>query len=541
VEDPHGHNPPVPSPFYAVHLVSPDWEVFGLSAPGMPFFQHAYNRHVAYGSTTAGSDIQDLYIEKVNPDNPDEYLYRGRWKKFNRRYETIRVKDVSGAGGFREEKIHILSTLHGPVIHDKREDRERKVLSLKWFAFDERIIRSMREMSEARTVEEFFRAAEGYVSGAENFLVADSSGSIGYICAGYYPLRPSGTVNWFPLPGWTGEHEWQGGITGRDLPRIINPGKGFLASANNRIASKKTEQKLEGMVASHHRFSRIVQLLSKRNKVSCQYSKKMLGDTRSLFAEEMVSLYLRELEGVDTSAVNQIRGYLLDWDFSMSRDSVAATVFHHLTYELMRETFIDELGQNNTQKYLKKWYRALGRWVHILKDSEDWIDDTRTPDRETRKDLLLRACDSTIGNLTKDFGENGKHWTWGKVHTLSYRHRPMDEGGWLLRKVFSLGSFSVGGDMDTINRASYSIAGQKSSDKFLDVNNSSSFRLIVDFARPDEVLFVQSTGQSEHLISPHRSDHLKTMLEGDLFTINLDIGFVKKRTEGVRILMPAGE
>ncbi|MCU0846135.1 MAG: penicillin acylase family protein, partial [Spirochaetes bacterium] len=79
VEDPHGHNPPVPSMFYAVHLKCPGWDIFGLSAPGLPFFQHAYNRHVAYGSTTAGTDIQDLYIEKLDPKNPGRYLYRGRW------------------------------------------------------------------------------------------------------------------------------------------------------------------------------------------------------------------------------------------------------------------------------------------------------------------------------------------------------------------------------------------------------------------------------------------------------------------------------
>ncbi|HDP79373.1 MAG TPA: penicillin acylase family protein, partial [Spirochaetes bacterium] len=532
VEDPHGHNPPVPSIFYAVHLKCPGWDIFGLSAPGLPFFQHGYNRHVAYGSTTAGTDIQDLYIEKLDPDNPDYYLHQGRRLKLEITREKIKVKDKKAPAGFREEELTIRRTLHGPLISDAMKGMN-DALALRWFAIDERIIKSMKLMAESRSCRDFARAAELYVSAGENFLCADANGDIAYVATGYYPTRKEGPVRWLPAPGWTGENEWRGGLYGAALPRVYNPARGFLASANNRITGPDSPVNLDGKIASRYRFARIVQLLEGRKNLTAADMKAMMGDATSLLAKKLTPLYLQALEKSRHPRAREALALLKNWDGAMDRSLAAPTIFHRITMDFMKHTLAPRLGEELAEKYLAQWYLAQNRWLHLLeRGAAEWFDDPATPRRETKEDVLEKAVAASLDWCAKRYGHDMKKWDWGRVHHISYSHTPMGKAGPVLAWIFNLGPFPFAGDMETVHRGSYGI------NKPFDVNNASSFRLLVDFSRPDMVSFTQSNGQVEHLWSPYRTVDLKTMLAGELNEVSLEMERVRREADGVTVLRP---
>jgi penicillin amidase len=533
VEDPHDHGTPIPSSFYIAHLVCPGWDIIGMSSPGLPFFQHAYNKYIAYGSTTMGSDSQDLFVERINPENPMEYLFRGNWLEMNIHTETIRVKDKNHPGGYRNEVLTIRSTHHGPILTDFLAKGD-ETLSLKWFAFDPQVIESMKRMGEAKNCREFLDAGKDYVSGsAQNFLCADMNGNIAYSCLGWIPVRGHGMVSWFPKPGWTGEYEWQGGISGTALPRLFNPAKGYLATANNQVVGKGSHLKLDGNYASHHRYSRIVELLESQDKFSLEDARKILVDKKSLLAQRLGPRLKDVLEKSDHPKASEALSYLEAWDYQMTPDSIAATLYHQTILEFLILNLSDQLGEKLAHKYLRQWYLALDRWVSFLeKDEGKWFDNIATPERESKEDMLNIGFQQAIRKLERLLGEKMSKWQWGKIHQLEFHHRPMDREGWLMKKIFNRGQYAYGGDMETINRGSYSIK------RPFEVNTASSFRFVIDFSQPEKAFLVQSTGQAEHLLSPYRDNHVKTFLNGELIAVDLDLEKVEKEADGKFVLKP---
>ena len=529
VEDPHGHNPSVPAVFYMVHLKCPGWDVTGLSTPGLPFFQHAYNRHIAYGSTTTGSDMQDLFIEKIHPRDPDRYLFRGKWLGMDIHRETIRIRQ---GRGFREEEIRIRGTVHGPVISDVMEG-VKDTLALKWMACDARIIRAMKMMSEATDCREFIKAGGDYHSACENFLCADTKGTIAYATLGYLPLRGKKTARWFPVPGWNGKYEWTGHAAGSSLPRKINPRSGYLATANNRIRKKGTGLDIDGKFASHYRYARIVELIEEGGRFTAGDAAAMLNDTRSLLAARIVPLYAEMLEKTGHARAGEAAELFAEWDYAMDTDSAAATLYHQVTLEFMTMTLGQRLGKKLTEKYLRQWYCALDRWVLFVEQSNGyWFDDPATPEIEDRQDAFIKAFASAVSRLEDRLGRDMADWKWGRVHQLSFQHQPMTKAGWPLDRIFGMGPWPFGGDMETIHRGSYSTV------KPFSVNNASSFRLVVDFSCPDRVLFVQANGQSGSLLSPYRGNFVPYMRSGGLVSIELDMKKVRRKADGILRLRP---
>jgi penicillin amidase len=533
VEDPHDPGPSVPSTFYIAHLVCPDWDIIGISMPGLPFFQHGYNKFVAYGSTTMGSDVQDFFLEKINPNNPEEYLFKGNWHQVRTYQETIRVRDKDYPGGYRKEGLTIRCTNHGPILPDIMA-KEDKAMSIKWFAFDARVIGAMKRMSESKNCGEFLDAGKDYMSGsAQNFLCADIKGNIAYACLGWFPVRRQGTVSWFPKPGWTGEYDWQGGISSTALPSLLNPAKGYLASANNQVLASGHQPNLDGKYSPHYRYSRIVELLEAKEKFSLEDTKKMLADKKSLLAQKLVPLLMDVLNKSDHPDAREAVKYLGNWDFQMRPDSVSATLYHQIILEFLMLTLSDQLGDRLALKYLNQWNLSLDRWVFFLeRDMEKWFDDIKTPEKEGREDVINKAFQQAIFKLNKILGKKMKDWQWGEVHKLEFRHRPMGKGGWLMRKLFNLGQYAYGGDMETINRGSYNVM------RPFEINTVSSFRFVIDFSQPDKAFIVQSSGQSEHLLSPYRDNHVKTFLNGELIAVDLDLKKVEKEADGKFVLMP---
>ncbi|MDQ2949926.1 MAG: penicillin acylase family protein, partial [Acidobacteriota bacterium] len=194
----------IPSLRKTVHLVAPGWNAIGAGEPALPGIALGHNDNIAFGFTIVGMDQQDLYVEKLNPGNPDEYLYRGEWKKMEIEHQPVSVK-----GRNSPEQIELRYTIHGPVIY---EDRSKdRAYALRWSGSEPGGAGYLPALSLARASNwtEFRAAAARYKVPSENIAYADRAGNIGWIAAGLAPIRK----NWsglFPVPGDSGEYEWNG-------------------------------------------------------------------------------------------------------------------------------------------------------------------------------------------------------------------------------------------------------------------------------------------------------------------------------------------
>ncbi len=278
--DPH-RGIELPSLRKTVHLVAPGWDVIGAGEPALPGIALGHNERIAWGFTIVGIDQQDLYVEKVNPADSTEYLYRGEWKKFERERQSVSVRGE----GARE--IELRYTLHGPVIYEN--DVQHRAYALKWVGTTAGGAGYLPALKLARASNwtEFRTAAESYKIPSENLVYADRDGNIGWIAAGQAPIR-NGWTGLFPVPGDLGAYEWSGFLPISENPFVYNPVRHFVATANHNILPNGYTHQLSYEWASPTRYDRIVEMLSSGQKFDVADFAHMQQDTVSLPARDFL-------------------------------------------------------------------------------------------------------------------------------------------------------------------------------------------------------------------------------------------------------------
>lgn len=219
-----------PSYVYGVGLHAPDYDVSGntlLAYPGVVF---GHNNHVGWGSTAGLSDLVDLYHERLNPENAEQYWYRGEWRDFAQREEVIEVK------GAEPVTITVRRSVHGPVIQYDPEAGAAYAKARSWEGSELDALMVWVNLPETRTVEEA-RDTLRRMATDINFYLLDRSGSIAYTHGGLYPVRANGHDIRLPASG-EGEMDWQGFLPFAENPQIVNPPTEFLQNWNNRPARR---------------------------------------------------------------------------------------------------------------------------------------------------------------------------------------------------------------------------------------------------------------------------------------------------------------
>ena len=244
----------VPNVYYQNHLRSDEWDVVGVSFPGVPGFSHlGHNDRVAWAITHAGADYQDLYIERFDPHDANRYEHQGEWLQAETREERIQVK------GGADVVETVRRTLHGPVIEDG--PWEHHGLAFKFIGFEPgKQFECFLPMMRARTAEELREAQREWVDPAQNLIMADVDGNIGYHTRGRVPIR-SAYNGWLPVPGWSGAHEWTGYIPFDEMPRALNPDTHWIATANNKVVGDDYPYYLSSDPGMGYRYERIAELL----------------------------------------------------------------------------------------------------------------------------------------------------------------------------------------------------------------------------------------------------------------------------------------
>ncbi len=306
----------MPGMYTQTHLACDDFDAIGLTVPGVPAFPHfAHNGSVAWSVTHAFADIHDLYVDLFSPD-AGRYRFRDGWRPTDVRSERILV------AGADPVDIEVVGTHHGPVVAGDPAQGAALTLRSMQFAETDRSFDCLLPMLRARTAAGLFDACEGWGLIDHNLVAADTTGSIGHLVRAVVPRRPR--INgWLPVPGWTGEHDWDGMIPFEAMPRTSDPARGYLATANNRVV----EDSAEGdylMTDCHpsYRARRVEDRLSGLPAATAEDMRAISADVQSLSAP----VFQRLLASVDVPDPRcaALRDLVVDWDARMAADSVAA-------------------------------------------------------------------------------------------------------------------------------------------------------------------------------------------------------------------------
>lgn len=480
-----------PAIWYFAHLEGPGLNVIGGTLPGIPGVVLGRTDKFAWSFTNTGPDVQDLYIEQIDPKNPGMYRGLDGPLPFKVHQEIIDIKDSPSLTFLVKE------TRHGPVISDsyakaKRTiDTNRFALALRWTALDieNQSVAGLLDMNRAADLDQFKQALRKNYAPMQNVVMADTEGNIAYQAAGIAPKRilHHGLYGVAPAPGWDRQYDWNGYVAFEQLPASNNPEQGWIATANQRIIAVNDPNPLTGDWELPTRYDRIVDLIKAKNIHSAEDMKTMQGDTLSLAATPLLELFKSSQSSHPLSAKAMEIGR--SFDGNMKLDSAGALIFNAWADQLTRNLF-SRLSYLFTENYGARNYRS-SVLEQVKNPNSPWCDDPKTVFVESCQDSSNKALERALDYLSKEYGDDPKSWSWGKAHIAISEHRPFS-------KVPVLGSFfniktPFPGDSFSINVGRLELLQSKNPYTTL---QAPSLRTIYDLSDLEKSLFIYQTGQS---------------------------------------------
>jgi penicillin amidase len=492
-----------PGIWIQMHQVVPGkLNVTGVVVPGQPFVVCGHNEKIAWGVTNLMVDDLDLFAEKINPENENQYYFNGEWKNMLVKREIIKIK------GGKLDSVNIRFTHRGPIVSGLENVNDAS-LSMRWSGFDlSDEIRSVYLLNRAAGWDDFRTAIKTFRSISQNFAYADVEGNIGLNTGGGIPVRKGNGA--LIRNGETDEFDWKGYVPFEQLPTSYNPENGYVSSANNKTVVDGYPYYISSSFELPYRIDRIRQMLDEKEVFSIEDFKRMITDQHSDYAALLTPLILRvgEKKDVLTSAETDALNTLSGWDYDMNANLVAPTVFEFFRVSFIKNLLADELQELFDQYLVLKEYEVIrDNYIYrILKTGPDiFVDDISTPQTETLDDIVLKSFKDCVASLSAQFGEDQARWQWGNIHKITIEH-PMGKIK-LLDRVFSLNSdtYGVGGSNHTVSPYSFE-PGFK-------VFHGASERHIFNTANWDESLTVIPTGNSGIPASEFYLSQTKTYIE----------------------------
>ncbi len=487
------------------------FDVTGFSFAGAPGVIIGHNDRIAWGFTNVGPDVQDLFIERINPANPNQYEVNGQWRDMTISTETIKVK----GGG--EETVTIRYTRHGPLITDvflpddftaygNLNPAYQYAYALRWTALEAgNTWRAILNLDRARNFTDFRNALRDFVAPSQNIVYADVDGNIGYQMPGRIPIRANSRSGLLPALGWTDDSEWERYIPFDELPYSYNPPQGFIATANQAVVGPDYPYMISMDWDPGYRARRIVDMINSEPRISPEYIMQMHGDNRNLGAQEILP-YLYEVPITDLKLIRALDD-LRDWDYAMDMDSREAAIYMGFFNALVADTFNDNLPEDFRSS------GGAGAWLTLRglldKPNSAWWDNITTPAEETRDDILKQAFAEGYATLEKRLGPDPAEWTWGVLHTSTFVNATLGKSGVKpIEALFNRGPFPTAGGSGIVNATSWNLSRDddgKTGDPY-GVSSIPSMRMIVDLGNLDNSFNIYSTGQSGHAYARHYID-----------------------------------
>ncbi len=480
-----------PAIWYFAHLDAPGMNVIGGTLPGIPAVVLGRTDKFAWSFTNTNPDVQDLYIEQIDPNNPGMYRGLDGPLPFKVHQEII---DVKGAPSIT---FLVKETRHGPVISDsyaraqRSIDTKRFALALRWTALDieNQSVDGLLEMNRAKDIDSFKKALRKNYAPMQNVVMADTEGNITYQAAGVAPKRilHQGLYGVAPALGWDKQFDWNGYIPFEQLPASNNPEQGWIATANQKIIAANDPNPLTGDWDLPTRYDRIVELIKSRNGHDLDYMKTMQADTLSLGSTPLLGLF--KSSKPNHKLAPQAQEIIQNFDGDMKVDSAGALIFNAWADQLTRSLF-SRLSYLFTENYGSRSFR-YPLLLALQNSDSPWCDNPKTKQVESCQESSNIALDKALEYLSEEYGNDPKAWSWGKAHIAVSEHRPLSKVP-LLGKLFNIAT-PFPGDSYTINVGRPELL--KSKNPYETVQGP-SMRAIYDLSDLEKSLFIYQTGQS---------------------------------------------
>jgi len=527
----------IPSFWYLAHLSFAGEDIVGGTLPGIPTIVAGRNRNVAWGVTNTGPDTQDLFLERLNPDNSRQYQTPLGMAEFESRAETIRVR----FGG--ERRIIVRRSRHGPIVSDTNSSFGEATpdgyeLALAWTALDpdDTSMEALLAIGRAKTGEEIRMAGKLFVTPMQNIVYADASdasGHIGLMLPGRVPQRADSndSLGLVPAPGWDGRYDWRDPVPADAMVSIVDPPSGHISTANNKTVPDGYPYVLTREWESNYRYDRIEQLLAATSKHSVESFKAIQTDPIDLYALELKKRMLAA--GPFEGRAGEAARLLQEWDGAMLRNRSEPLIFAAWTRALAQRIFGDELGAN-FENYWGYRDQFTLRVLDNVEDAGRWCDDRGTTDLEDCPARIRLALADAVSELTAAYGDNIAAWRWGDAHHAVHVHRPLGNfpviGGTFNREA------EMDGGAYTLLRAANAMGGRR---PYAAIHGA-GYRAIYDLGAPDQSLYVVSVGQSGNVFSPHYDDLLGLWADAQYITIPTSPELVRANAAHTLRLEPAG-
>ncbi len=506
--DPHRAQA-APSLRYMAHLVAPGWNVIGGGEPTIPGISIGHNEYGAWGLTIFGTDAEDLYVYKMNPDNPNQYWYQNNWEELQILKETIQVK------GQAPVTVELKYTRHGPLVFEDKKTNQACALRCGWLEVGGAPYLASLRMNQAKSWEEFREACNYSHIPGENMVWADRMGNIGWQAVGIAPIRPnfSGMV---PVPG-DGSYEWAGYQEIKQRPYLYNPAEGYIATANENVTPPNyphIQTTIGYSWSEPFRGDRIREVLASGRKHTVMDMALLQTDYLSIPARTLIPM-LKNLRVTDNSNAEKARLLLLDWDFRMEKESVAAGIFNEWQNRLFSNVSALSVPKGANGLVSLQTMKII-EWL-ILPDGRFGAQPIKA-----RDELLLKSMKETIYNLEKKLGKDMNAWQYGQ---LNYKHvlikHPLSNAvKEELRKMLDVGPAPRGGYGHTVNNT----GGRDNQ------THGASFRIIVDTGDWDRTLGINTPGQSGDPQNPHYKDLFEIWANDQYFPVF----YSRRKIESVR-------
>ena len=516
-----------PAVWYEAHLNYPGYEMFGYYLPVVPYALMGHNAHYGWGLTIFPFDNMDLYREKQNPENENQYWTSGHWENYRTEKEIIKVKDGD------DVVYNVRYTIHGPVLNDAYKNiaqlKDRPVTL--WWSATRMVTTALQALYRINNAQDIHSFEEGIklidLLGL-NVVYGDADDNIAWWAAGKIPKRPPNVNSKLILDGASGKDDVTGYYPFEFNPKSINPPGGFLCTTNNPPPPVNGIS-IPGYYFPGYRAKRVERLVNSKQKWNAPEMKRIQLDNTSERDTMLVRLILGNslvFTGTGNSEKTAAKAIadLKWWDGSSGRSNVGVTIYNQLVYFILRNMMLDELGEENFKKTVGSVLVRSSLEDLFTDKNSPWWDNINTPDKkETREEIFTVSVKQTIEALTNQFGDDVSKWQWGKVHTLTHIHpigrkKPFD-------KVFNVGPFAKAGSNEVIDKESF----HYSADGIYPVLSGPAMRLLLDFGDPGHALSIIPTGQSGNIMSPHYADQAEMFVNGEYRTQFMNMSELKKK------------
>ena len=531
-----------PSIWHLARLELASGGVIGGTIPGMPVVLTGRSDHVAWGLTHAYADDQDIFLEKLNPENPEEVLAPDGWKRLESRDAVIMVKDSAPV------TVTLRWSDNGPVLPGSVFDLDSvvppgHVAALAWTALDaaDTSAQAMTRLMRARNVDEALAAGEDFVAPAQNLVVADP-GEVALKVIGAIPRRSarSGTRGRIPTPGWHPESRWLGILPYSTNPEVRHPSDGIVGSTNNRTTYRAFPLHVSHRWGDTQRVRRLRRLMGSRKVHTRESFVDAQLDAVSVAARTVLPLVARDLwftgKAAESGTTGRLRrdalDLLADWNGEMSEHAPEPLIYAAWMQRLQDRLIRDELGPL-ADRFPSPRPIFIERVFRNVEGASTWCDVIQTEELETCGVIALLSLDDALRWIKGNWEGPLETLRWGDAHQAVHRHPVLGENRWLAPLV-NIRQPVSGGDHTLLRTRTVGIGPEP----FL-TENGAGYRGVYDLSDQESSVFVISTGQSGHPLSPHYEDLGKLWRRGEYIPMTLDPNLARAGSVGTTWLLPA--